>query len=59
MPLIPTRVVSVHDVVSYAYSILCHSCVTYVVPYPAYIVSYCMSTYICDQILENLPSTNK
>ena len=40
----PTRVVSVH-VVSYAYSILCHSCVTYVVPYPAYIVSYCMSTY--------------
>ena len=34
-----TYVVSVH-VVSYAYSILCHSYVTYIVPYPAYLVSY-------------------
>ena len=32
----PTYVVSVH-VVSYAYSILCHSYVTYIVPYPAYL----------------------
>ena len=33
-----TYVVSVH-VVSYAYSILCHSYVTYIVPYPAYLRS--------------------
>ena len=39
MPCLPMYVVSVH-VVSYAYSILCHSYVTFIVPYPAYLVSF-------------------